>query len=164
MTPDEMRDKAIELFTRRLHCSQVIAMVGMEKLGIEAPEVIKALGSFGGGIGGTGNICGALVGATCVIGSLYSRGSLEEKENPRMWNATKLVLKEFQELTHQYGGINCSQIAKVDWMDREQVKGFYFADNSRRSHCMEVVGETARTLGLLLEKEAERMAEKKAGK
>jgi len=162
MRPEEMREKAIELFTQRLHCSQVLAMVGLEKLGINDPSVIKALGAFGGGIGGTGNICGALVGAASVIGSLYSRSSLEEKENPRMWAATKAVMKNFEELAAPHGGINCCQIARVNWMDRDQVKDFYGNTESRRQHCIKVVGETAKALGELLEKEAEYMAAKKA--
>lgn len=164
MRPDEMREKAIDLFLKRMHCSQVLAMVGQEKRGLNDPSVIKALGAFGGGIGGTGNICGALVGAASVIGSLYSRSNLEEKENPRMWNATKLVMKHFEELTAQHGGINCCQIARVNWMDRDQVKDFYGNPESRRRHCIEVVGETARALGELLDQEAERMAAKEAEK
>ncbi|WP_028581375.1 C-GCAxxG-C-C family protein [Desulfogranum japonicum] len=164
MGPDEMREKAIDLFLKRLHCSQVLAMVGQEKLGVHEPSVIKALGSFGGGIGGTGHICGALVGASCVIGTLYSRSSLEEKENPRMWAATKKVMKSFEELTEEYGGINCGQIARVDWMNRDEVKNFYGNPESRRQHCLKVVGETARLLGELLEKEAEVMAAKEAEK
>jgi C_GCAxxG_C_C family probable redox protein len=163
MLADEMREKAIELFKQRLHCSQVLAMVGMEKLGISDPAVIKALGAFGGGIGGTGNICGTLVGAVSVIGSLYSRGSLEEKENPRMWAATKNILKSFQELAAPHGGINCNQIARVDWMDRDQVKDFYKNPESRRHHCMAIVGETAKALGELLDQELESMAAKHEG-
>ncbi len=162
MGPDEMREKAIDLFEKRLHCSQVLAMVGLEKLGLDDPSVIKALGAFGGGIGGTGNICGALVGAASVIGSLYSRSSLEEKENPRMWAATKAVMKHFNELTAEHGGINCCQIARVDWMDREQVKQFYGNADSRRQYCIKVVGDTAKALGELLEQEAEYLAAKKA--
>jgi len=164
MQPDEMRDKAIDLFTKRMHCSQVLAMIGLEKLGVNDPSVIKALGAFGGGIGGTGNICGALVGAVSVIGSLYSRSSLDEKENPRMWAATKTVMKQFEELTAAHGGINCCQIARVDWMDRDQVKDFYGNPESRRQHCITVVGETARALGELLEQEAKVMAAKEAEK
>ena len=162
MTPDEMREKAIDLFMKRLHCSQVLAMVGMEKLGVDDPGVIKALGAFGGGIGGTGNICGALVGAVSVLGTMYSRSSLEEKENPRMWNATKIVMKNFEDLTAEYGGINCCQIARVDWKERDQVKEFYGNPDSRRQHCLRVAGETARALGELLEREAERLAAKQA--
>ena len=162
MTPDEMREKAIDLFLKRLHCSQVLATVGMEKLGVDDPAVIKALGAFGGGIGGTGNICGALVGAVSVLGTMYSRSNLDEKENPRMWNATKIVMKNFQDLTDEYGGINCCQIARVDWMERDQVKDFYGNPESRRQHCVRVVGEPARALGELLEQEAARMAAKQA--
>lgn len=157
MLPDEMRNKAIELFKQRMHCSQVLAMVGMEKLGIADPSVIKALGAFGGGIGGTGNICGALVGAVSVIGSLYSRGSLEQKENPRMWAATKTIMKNFEALAAPHGGINCCQIARVDWMDRDQVKDFYRSPESRRQHCIAIVGETAKALGELLDRESEIM-------
>lgn len=160
MRPEEMREKAVDLFKQRLHCSQVLAMVGLEKLGIDEPSVIKAMGSFGGGIGGTGNICGALVGAASVVGMLYSRSNLEEKENPRMWAATKTVMKNFQELTAECGGINCCQIARVDWMDRDQVKDFYGNPDSRRQLCINVVGETAKALGELLEQEAERNAAK----
>nr|WP_320013227.1 C-GCAxxG-C-C family protein [uncultured Desulfobulbus sp.] len=164
MRPDEMQEKAQDLFLKRLHCSQVLAMVGQEKLGVQDPSVIKALGSFGGGIGGTGHVCGALVGAASVIGTLYSRSSLEEKENPRMWAATKKVMKSFKELTDEYGGINCGEIARVDWMDRDEVKNFYGNAESRRQHCLKVVGETARFLGELLENEAEIMAAKEAEK
>ena len=162
MKPDEMREKAIDLFLSRMHCSQVLAMVGQDKLGEQNPAVIKALGSFGGGIGGTGNICGVLVGAASVIGSMHSRSSLEDKENPRMRAATKELMKSFKNLTDRYGGINCGQIARVDWIDRDQVKNFYGNEESRRQHCIKVVGETAKTLGLILEKETEVMNSKKS--
>ena len=154
MRPEKMRDKAVELFKERMHCSQAVAIPGLEKLGVNDPSVIRALGSFGGGIGGTGNVCGALVGAVSIIGSLYSRSSLEEKENPRMWGATKAVMKKFQDLTAQYGSINCGQIAQVNWMDRDEVKNFYGNPESRRQHCIRVVGETAFALGEILEQEA----------
>jgi C_GCAxxG_C_C family probable redox protein len=164
MRAEEMREKAIELFKQRLHCSQVLAMVGMEKLGINDPAVIKALGAFGGGIGGTGNICGTLVGAVSVIGSLYSRGSLEEKENPRMWAATKKILKIFEEFAAPHGGTNCCQIARVDWMDRDQVRDFYKNPESRRHQCIAIIGETAKALGELLDQELESMAAQAEGK
>lgn len=164
MLPEEMREQAIDLFKQRMHCSQVLAMVGLKKLGITEPSVVRALGAFGGGIGGTGNVCGTLVGAVSVIGCLYSRGSLEEKENPRMWAATKKVLKNFGTLASPHGGINCSQIARVDWMDKNQVRDFYKNPESRRQHCITIVGETAKALAVLLDKEAEIMAAQNEGK
>ena len=44
-------------------CSQVIAAVGQEKLGKGNDEVIRAMGGFGGGLCGNGEVCGALAGA-----------------------------------------------------------------------------------------------------
>lgn len=164
MRADEMQERAIVLFKQGMHCSQVLALVGLEKLGITDPSVIKALGAFGGGIGGTGNVCGTLIGAVSVIGRLYSRGSLEEKENPRMWAATKTVMKNFEALAAPHGGINCCQIARVNWMDRDQVKDFYRNPESRRQHCITIVGETAKALGELLDQEADIMTAKKEGK
>ena len=98
MQSDDMQEKALELFKQRMHCSQVLAMVGLEKLGIADPAVIKSLGAFGGGIGGSGNICGVLVGAVSVIGSLYSRGSLEEKENPEDLGCHQDGFEKFREI------------------------------------------------------------------
>ncbi|MDR3629371.1 MAG: C-GCAxxG-C-C family protein [Desulfocapsaceae bacterium] len=160
MRSDEMKERAVALFKQGMHCSQVLVTVGLEKLGIDDPGIVKAMGAFGGGVGGTGNICGSLVGAVSVIGRLYSRASLENKENPRMWAATKAVMKNFENLSAPHGGINCSQIARVDWMDRDQVKEFYGNPESRRQHCVTMVGETAKALGDLLDQEAEIMAAK----
>ena len=160
MQPEEMCDKAKELFKARMHCSQAVAMVGLEKLGLNEPDTIKALGAFGGGIGGCGKTCGALVGAAAIIGALYSRSSLEEKENPRMWAATRKMVERFEELCKQYEGISCQEIAQVDWLNRDQVKTFYTDPESRRQHCIRVVGEASRILGELLEQEQAREAAK----
>ncbi len=81
-----------------------------------------------------------------------------------MWAATKTVLRNFEALAAPHGGINCCQIARVDWMDRDQTKDFYRNPGSRRQHCITIVGETAKALGELLEQEAEIVAAKNEGK
>lgn len=43
-------------------------------------------------------------------------------------------------------------------MDRDQVKDFYRSPESRRQHCIAIVGETAKALGELLDRESEIMA------
>ena len=45
-----------------------------------AEAAIRAVGLFGGGIGHTGNTCGALLGAFAALSMVYSRGNLEEKK------------------------------------------------------------------------------------
>lgn len=158
MTPEEMREKAIELFTKRLHCSQAILAVGQVKINRTDEEVIRAVGAFGGGIAGSGSVCGTLLGAVAVVSSLYSRGNLADKENPRVWGLSQKLIRKFEELTECHGGSSCRDIARIDWHDREAVKDFYTNPNSRRKLCIELVGDFSRILGELLEAEMARQS------
>ncbi len=127
--------------------------MGQEKLGTTNPEVIKAVGLFGGGIASTGDICGAMLGGIACISSQCSRGDLSEQESPRMFKLGHMLDKAFADITQEFGGKDCADIARVDWLDREQVTNFYQGSDSRRKHCQEVVGETARALGEIIEQE-----------
>ena len=117
-------------------------------------SAIKAVGAFGGGIASTGNVCGILLGGVAMISSIYSRGNLDEKENPRMWAMSKKFMAKFEELAQPYGGINCLDIAGVDWKDKEAVKEYYSNPDSSRKACIQLVGEAAYILGELLKQEA----------
>jgi hypothetical protein len=127
--------------------------VGQEKLGTTNPDVIKAVGLFGGGVAGTGDVCGALLGGMACISSQCSRGTVDEPESPRMFKLGHLLDEAFTEITSPFGGKECSKIAEVDWLDRKQVEAFYSAPESRRKYCQDVVGETARALGELIDRE-----------
>jgi len=125
--------------------------VGQEKMNTKNEALIRVVGAFGGGIGGSGRICGALLGGVAFISSLYSRGNLVEKEHPRMWRLSYKLNKKFEELTKPFGGVNCSDIARVNWSDREQTKEFYSNPDSRWHHCLQVVEDTAFVLGEILD-------------
>ncbi len=129
--------------------------MGQEKLNRVNEEVIKAMGAFGGGIASTGKVCGALLGGVAFISSLYSRGNLDENEDPRMWRLSHKLAKKFEGITSEFGSVNCSDIARVNWSDREQVKEFYNRPDSRHQFCLRVVEDTALALGEILE-EAEK--------
>jgi C_GCAxxG_C_C family probable redox protein len=153
MSPEEMRLKAIDLFNKRFHCSQAVLAVGLEKLNIANETLVKSMGAFGGGIASTGRVCGSLSGGIALISSLFSKGSVEEQDDPKMWRLSFKLAKKFEELTAAYGGVNCLDIAQMNWKDRDAVREFYSNPESRRKHCVHLVGETAFALGELLEKE-----------
>ena len=154
MSPEEMRQKAMDLFTKRFHCSQAVLAVGQEKMNIVNEDVVKSVGSFGGGIASSGRVCGALLGGIALISSLYSRGNLEGKEDPRMWHLSRELAKKFEELTEPFGSVNCCDIARVNWFDHNAVREFYKNPESNRKDCIKLVGDTAFALGQILEKEA----------
>ncbi len=127
--------------------------MGQEKLSRENPELIKAVGIFGGGVSATGDLCGAVLGGMALISSLYSRGELEEVESPELFRLGRMLDAAFEEITREYGGKDCAHIARVEWTDPDQVRAFYRNPDSRRVHCRRVVGETARALGQLIDTE-----------
>jgi C_GCAxxG_C_C family probable redox protein len=153
MTPKEMRKKAIEMMAvQRFHCSQAIVVVGQEKLGTGNDDVIHAMGAFGGGLGGNGEVCGALAGGLAVLGLRHSRAHNDEKENPKMWaDAQELVRRFRNEIVNQAGTIDCREIAGVDWKDREQASAFYKGNTVKK--CVRIVGETTLLVGEMLERE-----------
>jgi C_GCAxxG_C_C family probable redox protein len=109
------------------------------------------MGAFGGGLGGNGEVCGALAGGLAVVGLRFSRARQEEKENPRMWDDTDELFTRFRDvIAKEHGSILCRDIARVDWNDREQVKSYYKGDKVQE--CIRIVGETAKFLGELLER------------
>lgn len=120
-------------------------------MNIKNETLIKAMGAFGGGVAKSGRVCGSLLGGVAFISSLYSRGNLEEKEHPRTWRLSTQLTKKFEELTRPYGGVNCSDIARINWADKEQVKEFRENPNSRRQYCIKVVEDTAFALGEILD-------------
>ncbi|PKN17075.1 MAG: hypothetical protein CVU71_17420 [Deltaproteobacteria bacterium HGW-Deltaproteobacteria-6] len=152
MTPKDMRKKAVVMMAvQKFHCSQAIAIVGQEKLEKDNDDLIRAMGAFGGGLGGNGEVCGALAGGLAVLGLRYSRAHQEEKENPQMWGAAEELVRRFRdEIVKQNGSILCRDISCVDWKNREQVKAFY--NGEKVKDCIRIVGETAMLVGELLER------------
>ena len=127
--------------------------MGQEKLNMVDHSAVKAVGAYGGGIASSGSVCGILLGGVAMISSMYSRGSLDEQENPRLWALSSKFLKKFEDLAEPYGGMNCRDIAGVDWKNRDAVKEYYSNPESNRKICIKLVGEAASILGELLEQE-----------
>ena len=125
--------------------------MGQEKIGEIDENAVKALGAFGGGIASSGNVCGVLIGGIAAISSIYSRGNLNEKENPRLWSASSKFLKKFEELTSSFVSMNCRDIAQVDWKNKLEVKNYYINPMSSRKVCIKLVGDAAYALGELIE-------------
>lgn len=121
-------------------------------MNIENESLVKAMGGLGGGVApDSRGICGALLGGVAFISSLYGRGNPEEKEQSRLWRSRQKLTEKFEDITREYGGIYCANIARVNFADREQVKAFRENPDSRRQYCVRVVEETAAALGEILD-------------
>ncbi len=151
MTPEQMRVKAEELFSQRMHCSQALLAVGLEKMGMQDPDMIRAVGAYGGGIASSGRTCGILLGAIAAVSARYGKSCPQEQDDPKMWLLSFKLSKAFARMSEPYGGTNCADIARVNWKDKVEVKTFYGQPDSRRRICAQLTGELAAYLGQILE-------------
>ena len=70
-------------FSSGYHCAQSAFIAFAPACGLEQDEAAKIAASFGGGVGGMGEICGALNGVCIALGILkgdFGPGDLEGKE------------------------------------------------------------------------------------
>lgn len=149
MDLDRISGRALGLFDEGFHCSQAVFCAVAEALFIQAHEVsavAASLSPFGGGMGSSGNVCGNLSGALAVLGVLMGKREPKLQDHRNIWRASNRMVREFEEITKEYGGMNCRDIARIDWRSREDVKAFRANPESRRRECSRVMDKTVRSL------------------
>ena len=124
-------------------------MVAQEKLGKKNDDLIKALDPFGGGLGGHGEVCGAVIGGLAAIGLLFGRDKVGEEADMKMWKYSREFLKRFgKEIAG--GSILCHDIVQVNWLDPAQVKEY--GQGEKFFKCKTLTGKTAGLIGELIER------------
>ena len=64
------KEKALDYFCRRFHCSQAVLAAFADECGITESQALKLGSCFGSGMR-KGDVCGACTGALMVLGLLY---------------------------------------------------------------------------------------------
>lgn len=107
--------RMMELAQQGFHCSDILVSMGLEAQGKVNPDAVRAVSALAGGIGLSGDICGALTGGACLLGLYVGRGAAEEKEDPRLRIMTSELMDWFtSEQNARYGGIHCREIIEED--------------------------------------------------
>ena len=108
-------EQMMEFKTQGFSCSQVILKMALEMQGKENPDLIRAMQGLAGGLGYTGDVCGGLTGAVCMLGLYAGRGLPEEEDEPRLMFMIEDLLKWFkQEYGVPCGGIHCENLVGQD--------------------------------------------------
>ena len=119
-------------------------MIGEE----ERDSAVRAMAGLTGGCY-RGDLCGAIAGATQVVGCLFGRASLEEMEDSRLTSTVRIVYDRLKELAEKkYGNTTCRTISNCDWYDPEDLKARRV--DGRRDECTRFVGDCARVVGEVL--------------
>jgi C_GCAxxG_C_C family probable redox protein len=95
-------DRAEELFASGLNCSQAVLGAFSESAGLPQDTAFRVAAGFGGGIGRTGGVCGAVTGAVMAL------GLLEPASDPRDPMAKARLYERVQTLLEEFGRVHGS--------------------------------------------------------
>jgi C_GCAxxG_C_C family probable redox protein len=109
--------EAIATYLSDFNCSQAVLSAFAPSLGIEKKYALKLTTGFGGGIAGSGELCGAVSGAYMAIGLKYGRSEPEDL-NAKL--KTLNFIAEFNKLfTERNGSLRCKDLLKADMSKSE---------------------------------------------
>lgn len=118
-----------------------------QEFGIENEIIPRIASGFGGGIGNTGDVCGAVVGGVMAIGLIKERAETLEG-----WFQMASVIQEFRRrFEAEMGTISCRELTGVDLTveaEREELMNSDIAVNV----CIPAVGVAYRVAMDLLKK------------
>ncbi len=93
-------ERVRELRSQGFFCSQILILMGLELQGKENPDLVRAVHALAGGIGFTGETCGALTGGACMLGLYAGKGEPTHEEDPRLMFMLQDLVKWFKQ---EYG-------------------------------------------------------------
>jgi C_GCAxxG_C_C family probable redox protein len=91
------------------NCAQGTALALMEEFGIGSMEIIKALSPFPG-IGGTGEICGAITGSLIAFGLIFGNENIADYE--AKGKTIGIAQKFINRFMEKFGHLRCADIQK----------------------------------------------------
>lgn len=112
---DDDLERMREMKAQGFYCSQILMKLGLELQGKDNPDLVRAVHGLAGGLGFTGELCGALSGGAALLGLYAGKGLPEEDEDPRLDFMIMDLVKWFkQEYLPLYGSLRCEDILNGD--------------------------------------------------
>lgn len=102
-------EKAVENHKKGCNCAQAVACVFADKLGYSEDEMFRLTEAFGGGMGGTQGVCGAVSAMVFVAGGIKSFGldKLPATNKRESYDFARELMERFQD---KIGTIICGEI------------------------------------------------------
>jgi len=122
------------------NCAETVLGAVATAMGAD-PAPLRIATGFGGGVGRTGDICGAVTGAVMALGWIKGRTRPDDKETYAKVAATvRTLLADFRA---EYGTLTCSALTGYDLSDPAILTKFG-DDKVRRQKCAGFIDTAAR--------------------
>jgi len=132
---------AVENFKKGLNCSESVfnALTRAGALDDVAPELVSVCLGFGGGVGLSGSMCGALAASIIANGAKYGRKDpYAVPEEVRGSQIAEKYYPRYNNLIHDFTEANGSPLCKDICSKYED-----FHSKDRKVGCMKMIGQTA---------------------
>ena len=142
-------ERAVTCFKGGFNCSQAILSTYCESLGLDREMALRIASGFGGGMGCTGGVCGAVTGAFMVLGLKHGSATAGDKAAKEL---TYAQVREFRcrfEALHQH--ITCRELLGCDIGSAEGMKAAK-DQNLFTTVCPKLVEDAAKILQEMLTK------------
>ena len=111
-------------------------------------SVFKAASGLHGGIGGMKDVCGALLGASLMLGLMYGRSPEEAADPEKKDDAKQMVSQLYKWFKKEFGSVKCRIIRTK--FEREvnndtDIRGLAEKERLAKQHakCADLAGRTA---------------------
>ena len=135
-------EKAVEKFNNGYNCAQSVVMAFSDELGMSEEECAIMSEGFGGGLGRTRSVCGAVSGMTMLAGfispSPTNSDAVAKKEN------YALVQQFAEAFREQNGAIVCRTLLGLDRTKDNPTPSPRTAEYYKKRPCAELVADAAR--------------------
>jgi C_GCAxxG_C_C family probable redox protein len=129
------------------NCAQSVAASFAPQSGLEREALLKAAAAFGGGIGRSGGICGALGGAMIVVGLRCGMTDIEDQDSKKeTYRKAQAVLARFKE---KHGTLQCRELLGHDVGTEEGLQQIRDAKMGA-THCTGYIRDAVKILEELL--------------
>ncbi|MFN2285513.1 MAG: C-GCAxxG-C-C family protein [Anaerolineae bacterium] len=141
-------EEAVAYFAEGFSCAQSVCAAYAPLYGMEREMALRAAGAFGGGMGRSGQICGAVTGAIIVIGLKY--GKTQAEDNATRETCYALAAEFIRRFEERHGALTCPgllgcHIGTPEGRALAHEKGLY------ASICANLVRDAAEILEAVLE-------------
>lgn len=148
----ERVEKAVELFKSGFNCSQAVFAAFAGDFGMDAETALKVSAGLGGGVGRSREICGAVCGASMVVGFRYGATSGEDTESKqKCYEVVQEIIAEFKKTNPT---IICRELLALgdnvptDPKPEARTEQYY-----KKRPCVQIVEDAARAVEKVLFKE-----------
>ena len=122
MNTTEKADSAVRMLLDGFNCAQSVLVCCSEDRGLPREFALRVAQAFGGGIGRTGNLCGALTGALMTVGMRCA--ALEASDSPSKNRAHELARQVLSEFAARNKSLLCRDLTGCDLTTEEGHRRF----------------------------------------